>query len=240
MLIVYKAKSSDKIRKGESMITVEKKAISNQVLAYLRREIMLNKLPEGYHMKESEIADRLKISRGPVREALTQLEKEKLVKKLLNGRTVVEKFEQKDIENIYNARILLEKAALAETKEEVFIRYSDKFDYYLELMNDTDEKNEADLAFHELIIKMSGNKALQQLWSSLNGIALTLMEITNEYLSMRQQEAIHEHEEVIDKLKQGKLSEAQDALESHLKGAAVHYMDAVNEITLGGEYLNDN
>ena len=221
------------------MFIVEKQAISNQVLQYLRKEIMLNKLKDGLHLKESEIAARLKVSRGPVREALTQLEKENLVKKLPNGRTVVEKFEQKDIENLYNARILLEKAALAETKHENFLKQQSKFENYIELMGESVEKNEADLAFHELIIKMSDNKTLLQLWSSLNGIVLTLMEVTNEYLSMRQRAAIHEHEAIMKKMKQGEVTEAQLALETHLKDAANHYMNAVKNITLGGVLSND-
>src|SRR5690625_2177086 len=123
MLTVYKYSklSFQEIgRKEEAMFTIEKRTMSNQVLFYLRKEIMLNKLREGHHLKETEIASQLNVSRGPVREALTQLEIENLVEKRSNGRTVVEKFERKDIENLYNARILLENAALADTDMETF------------------------------------------------------------------------------------------------------------------------
>lgn len=215
------------------MFTLEKKSISDQILLHLRKEIMLKRLDVGFHLKETEISERLKVSRGPVREALTQLEKENLVEKRLNGRTVVGSFEQRDIENLYNARILLEKAALAETDMETFNKNLDRFNDYIKSMEDADGKNEADLAFHQLIIKMPDNKTLEQLWTSLNGIVVTLLEITNEYLSIRQQAAIHEHEAIIENMKQGKVKEAQQALEDHLTGAAKHYMNAVNDITVG-------
>lgn len=215
------------------MFTLEKKSISDQVLLHLRKEIMLKKLKVGFHLKETEISKELKVSRGPVREALTQLEKENLVEKRLNGRTVVGDFGQRDIENLYNVRILLENAALAETNQEIFIKNLGRFNDYIKSMEDADEKNEADLAFHELIIKMPGNKTLEQLWLSLNGIVITLMEITNEYLSVRQEAAIHEHEAIIENMKQGKVKEAQQALDNHLSNAAQHFMNAVNDITLG-------
>ncbi|MFC4025181.1 GntR family transcriptional regulator [Oceanobacillus longus] len=223
------------------MLTIKKSTMSNQVLLYLRKEIMLHKLKDGYHLKESEIAAQLNVSRGPIREALTQLQKENLVEKRLNGRTVVGKFERKDIEDLYNSRILLEKAALAETNMKTFHQHLDKFYDYIKLMEDPNVKNddETDLAFHELIIQLPANKTLQQLWSSLNGITLTLMDITNEYLSLRQEAAINEHIAIIENMERGKVRDAQQALETHLTRAANHFMNAVNDITLGGEVNND-
>lgn len=225
------------------MFTIEKRAMSNQVLSYLRKEIMLNKLQEGYHLKETEIAAQLNVSRGPIREALTQLEHENLVEKRSNGRTVVGKFESKDIKNLYNARILLEKSALAETSVEEFHQHIDKFRYYIKLMEEAYDKNEneteADLAFHESIIQLPDNKTLQHLWSSLNGTILALMDITNEYLSLRREGAINEHIAIIENMEQGKVIDAQQALETHLLQAANHYMNAVNDINLGGEVIND-
>lgn len=215
------------------MFTVEKTTISDQVLLHLRREIMLNKLEAGAHLRETEISENLNVSRGPVREALSQLLTENLVEKRMNGRTVVRSFEQRDIENLYKARILLEKAALAEIDAETLRENLDDFNYYLKNMEKEDEKNEADLAFHGLFIKLSGNKALSQLWLSLRGVVITLMEITNEHLGKRKKLAIDEHEAIIENLKDGNLELAQKALEFHLKEAANHYMNAVNDITLG-------
>src|SRR5262249_61047177 len=50
-----------------------------RVIETLREEIMLGKLVDGERLIEDQIARRLETSRGPVREALRQLEHEGLV-----------------------------------------------------------------------------------------------------------------------------------------------------------------
>ena len=50
-----------------------------RVIEALREEIMLGRLVDGERLIEDQIARRLKTSRGPVREALRQLEHEGLV-----------------------------------------------------------------------------------------------------------------------------------------------------------------
>lgn len=226
------------------MFTVEKNKISNQILFQLRKQIVLNKISKGYHLNETAIARDFNTSRGPVREALTQLEFENLVEKRSNGRTVVTEFTYKDIENLYKTRIILEKAALTEIDMKALQEGIGKFYQYIEYMEDAYKRGvvetESDLSFHKLIMKLSGNKTFLQLWLSINGMILTLMDITNEYyLNIRQEDAIYEHLEVIRKMEQGKIEEAQHAIELHLKRASDHYMKVVNEIAQEGMIVHD-
>eukprot|EP00130_Batrachochytrium_dendrobatidis_P008626 XP_006683501.1 hypothetical protein BATDEDRAFT_29002 [Batrachochytrium dendrobatidis JAM81] len=122
------------------MINIEKKSVSDQVLSYLRKRIMLNEFKEGYHLKESQVAMKLNVSRGPVREAFAQLENENMVVKRSNGRTVVGEFNTKDIINLYTCRMLLENQALAEMDLEVFQQNVHRFYSYIEQMEDLYEK----------------------------------------------------------------------------------------------------
>jgi DNA-binding GntR family transcriptional regulator len=182
---------------------------------------------------------KLNVSRGPVREAFTQLENENMVVKRSNGRTVVGEFNIRDITNLYTCRILLEKQALAEMDMEVFNKNVHRFYAYIEQMEDLDKKGqnstEVDLSFHELLVELSDNKILFRLWNSLQGVIQTLIDITSEYLQLREQETIGEHLAIIKGLENGDLENAQASLALHLMNASDHFSNAVKQLQIGGE-----
>ena len=93
---------------------VNKKTMGEQVLNILRKDIMLGELKSGFHLKETILSKEMGVSRGPIREAIVKLENEGLVSTPSNGRTVVEGFSKKDIENLYNTRIQIEKYGISQ------------------------------------------------------------------------------------------------------------------------------
>lgn len=203
------------------MIKIKKNHVSDEVVLYLRKRILLNQLKEGDHLKELEISKSLDVSRGPVREAISELEKEGLVETPSNGRTIVSKFDEGDIKNLYDTRILLEKHAVTQInskklKNNLPILYSlveELENAYKQGVKDV----ESDLAFHASIVKMTGNKTLIQLWLSLNGLIQSLIEVTSSFTELRQEEIIMEHKSIIDALVKEDIDEAQMLIEEHLK-----------------------
>lgn len=203
------------------MIKIEKKHMSEEVLLYLRKQILLNNLKEGQHLKEVELSKQMNISRGPIREAILRLESEGLVETPQNGRTIVSKFDKTDIDNLYSTRILLEKHAISQITQEalkenlpVLTGLIDKLE---EAYTDGIKDVEADLDFHGLLVKISGNKTLNQLWLSINGLTRTLIEVTSSMTEINQNNIITEHKKIIDYLLQGEYEPAQELLENHLK-----------------------
>ena len=220
-------------------MNIGKMHVSEQVLAYLRKEIMLNRYKEGEHLKESQLSSELNVSRGPIREALSKLEAERLVKRLSNGRTVVGKFDIEDIRNLYDSRILLEKHALTQISPEALEKDKHLLYLYIQQMQDSFDSQirnvDADMEFHALLVGMTSNQSLIQLWHSLNGMIQTLIEVTSTILESRQQEIIEEHLVVVDALTIGEVEKAQELLAQHLKSASDHYCQAVMELNLGGK-----
>lgn len=216
------------------MFNVEKKSIGDQILSYLRKKIIIGELEEGFHLNETNIARELSVSRGPVRQALIQLEIEKLVEKKQNGRTVVKKFEEKDIIDLYNSRILLESQAIKEMDLKLF---NEQYDVFINFHNEMEEscRNDVlnpatDLSFHELIVKLSNNKILFQLWSSIQGITQTVINVTTEYFLLRQEEVIEEHFNIIKALKAGNKEKAIELLTDHLKESSNCYHNVINKL----------
>lgn len=221
------------------MIELDKRHISNQVLTYLRKDILLQKLKEGAHLKESELSKELSISRGPIREAISKLEAEGLVKTPANGRTVVQKFGETDIKHLYESRILLENYALSMHDSELLERDGHLLNEYINQMENsltgTGQDVDLDLKFHFLLVEMTGNKTLIRLWLSMNEVIKTLIEVTTEFTATRQKEIFLEHKVVADAVMKGDIEEAQKLLRFHLEGASDYYSRAVFELQEEGE-----
>src|SRR5699024_8234449 len=146
---------------------ITKKNIFNQVLEYLRKEIILGNYSKGDYLVEESLSKKLNVSRGPIREAIVKLEAENLVEKHSNGRTVVKGFDIKDIQDLYDSRILLENHALTKISLNELKESENQLFLYIDQMKEALEKEERDieidLAFHGLLVKMTKNNTLIQL-----------------------------------------------------------------------------
>ncbi|HMM55354.1 MAG TPA: GntR family transcriptional regulator [Candidatus Desulfobacillus sp.] len=91
-------------------------ALGDQVYQTLRGHLRDGTIVAGQPLQEVQLAERLGVSRTPVREALTRLASEGLVAS--DGRSfVVPALTLQDVEDIYEVRCLLEPAALRRVAE---------------------------------------------------------------------------------------------------------------------------
>lgn len=219
------------------MLEIEKKPISDQVLNYLRKKILLQEFEAGEHLKESVISEELNVSRGPVREAISQLEREGLVERPGNGRAMVQEFKQTDIRNLYESRILLETYALTVHKPDILNEEGHLLYEHITKMGMPHSGKglnaDADLEFHYRLVRMAGNKTLTNLWLSMNDIIKTLIEVTSEFTAARQKEIVSEHTAIAEAVLQKKTEEAQLLLRKHLEGASDFYSKAVFDLQKG-------
>jgi len=89
-------------------VAVRHGALWESTLATLRLSIVRGDLPIGAQLVEAELATRLSVSRGPIREALRQLELEGLVVSYARRGTFVVGITEQDVREIYGLRLLLE------------------------------------------------------------------------------------------------------------------------------------
>src|SRR6185295_9096716 len=85
-----------------------RRSLADGVAEQIRRAILRAELPEGLPIAEARLAAKLGTSRGPVREALFQLEREGLVVYSASGRAAVRTLTPADFEELATLRLSLE------------------------------------------------------------------------------------------------------------------------------------
>ena len=84
-------------------------SITEEVTRYLRRQLLVRRrFRPGEFIRENDVADELKVSRSPVREALKVLESYGIVKTLPRRGALVLQYSDADVGEIYDVRVLLE------------------------------------------------------------------------------------------------------------------------------------
>src|SRR3954452_14391644 len=98
---------------GANLPPAERRVLRQDILFGLSSGILSGEIPAGTRLLEIPIATELGVSRGPVREALRQLEQEGLVEFFPHRGAVVVGVGESEIETIYAIRALLEERDFA-------------------------------------------------------------------------------------------------------------------------------
>ena len=91
---------------------MESRPIREIAYEVLKKAIITGEIPAGERIVETEYADRLHISRTPLREALRKLERDGLVEYVMRRGVVVHAFTTEDVDQIYTIRNSLEMLTL--------------------------------------------------------------------------------------------------------------------------------
>src|SRR3982074_527644 len=86
-------------------------ALGEGVAGVLRSEILDGSLKPGQPLHENALARELSVSRSPIREALIQLERERLLESRLNRPAAVRRPTREEIVQVYTIRSALEGIA---------------------------------------------------------------------------------------------------------------------------------
>jgi GntR family transcriptional regulator, rspAB operon transcriptional repressor len=135
----------------------------------IKGEILGGTLPSGHAITESELALRFRVSRTPVREALSLLEKEGLLQRLPHRGYIVSTFTMDDVLDLLQLRVILEQEAI----RLVAARKGPEVADALERVNNAgingDMKPvEANHRFHQIIAEETGNKMMAEVLTMLH------------------------------------------------------------------------
>lgn len=142
---------------------------SEGIARVLRSEIFTGELPAGATLPERLIAERLQVSRTPVREALIILQGEGLVELVPNRGASVRTITTDDVAEIYTLRGLLESHAARLAAEHATIEQLDDMEdaqtrlRRMHARGSAADQAMADLAFHTAVSNAAGSRFLATL-----------------------------------------------------------------------------
>jgi len=152
------------------------KPLRDVVFDYMKDAIITGKLKPGERLMEVQLAEKLGVSRTPVREAIRKLELEGLVVMIPRKGAYVADLDAKDLLNVLEVRSSLEglAASLAAeriTDEEIgrLKKIVEEFQKEIEEIEDGDNEKLVKLGkeFHDLIFTASRNDKLIQIMNNL-------------------------------------------------------------------------
>ena len=151
------------------------KTLREEVVIILRKRILSGKYKPGEKIKESRIAKELNISRGPVREALREIEQEGLVSYSRNRGCTVRTISPREMSEIYLLRSTLEILAVRLYSGKLKDSTIAKLEECANNMETMSEENNLygivknDEEFHSLIVREAGVKLLFETWKNFEG-----------------------------------------------------------------------
>lgn len=195
--------------------------LKENVTNLLRQSIIDGTLPSGEELNQAQIAERLGISRGPVREALGQLEQEGLIRSVPYKGVVVTPLDPNYVRELYSLRIALETFALKIGMERRDPEEIDALGRIVEGMRAAAKRGDApelarlDLRFHSTIIRMARNSLLERAWTPLKiGVQRCLHSRHRIYESL--DEVVGTHPALLEAIQRGDVAAASELLEQHI------------------------
>jgi DNA-binding GntR family transcriptional regulator len=147
--------------------------LSDTVTERLRRTIVEGRFSPGDRLREEQLAEALDVSRGPIRDALRELEREGLVVRRRNRGAIVASLSREDVEEVYSLRAAIEPLvcewAARHASERDWAEMQAVIDGYSDLAATANphEAADADLRFHDVIYRAAGHSRVQRLWQDL-------------------------------------------------------------------------
>ena len=208
------------------MATIGKQEATDYAYNFLKEMIFEWQLPPGEKININQIAHSIKVSTIPIREALTRLSVEKLtISEHNKGYRVSEILDSKSMRDMLEVRILLESNAieriirsnnmsllpeLAKLTEEMALVETEKsYKKVIEFVRLDDQ-------FHHLLMVSSGNYFLTEAHTSLYS-HLHIARFYHIRGEVDQEEAVREHEEIIESIKTRDIFKALDAVSTHVR-----------------------
>jgi DNA-binding GntR family transcriptional regulator len=200
--------------------------LRDQAAELLRNMVVSGALSSGDRINEADLAARLGISRGPLREAIQRLGAEGFIEFHQNRGAFVRTFDLDDLRQMYEAREVIEvkaaQLAARRATDDGIIRLQDLLSAVdAVLRTDTTGAYPVEFDLHELVLDLAGNPYLQRAGTDLQN-QVRLARIKSGSSPARARDALTEHQEIIAAIAARDPRRAGKAMTSHIQNSLTH------------------
>lgn len=217
-------------------IIVAPKPISEQIYEVLKERILLGKITPGERIIENSIAEDLRTSRTPVREAFQRLAQDGLVERVPQGGVRVTVITPRMVKEVFGIRAVLEVYAIElacdNIEAETIIKLKELAQQARKLLSSPEATDPEGLirlwkintSFHETIYRAAGSEHLLKLVDQLNSLVRRF-----RFLSMRKTRtrAWDQHEHIITYLESKDKARLGELMKAHVQEAASDTLKAL-------------
>lgn len=212
-----------------------KYSLRGKIFSILRQQILDGKYLPGDNLIETKLAEELGVSRTPIREAIRQLELEGLVISIPNKGVIVKGITEKDIEDIYTIRMVLEGLAAKWAAEKISDDELEKLKNIFELMEfytskgDIEQVAKLNTEFHEVIFRATKSGVLQHILTDFQYYVQWA-----RYKSLktpgRSLKALEEHKLILETFLKHDPSGAENSVTQHIINSSINLKKAGKDI----------
>jgi DNA-binding GntR family transcriptional regulator len=210
----------------------DERNLSAQVYERVKADIFDFALMPGDRFTEGEIAEKMAVSRTPVREALYRLERDGFIDVLFRSGWRVKPFDFRFFEELYDVRVVLELAAvkrLCEMPEQPALDALKAVWLVPAAEREQDGKTVAalDERFHESLVELTGNLQMARMHHDVTE-RIRIIRRLDFTVADRVDATYAEHAKILRAILQRKTEAAQLLLKSHIEASKAE----VRKITL--------
>ena len=201
----------------------------------LRQAILRGEFKPGERLMEIQLANKLGVSRTPIREAIRKLELEGLVIMIPRKGAEVADITEKSLRDVLEVRKALEELAvqlacekITQEELEELEKAGENFKKVLNRSKDITEVAEADVRFHDVIYMATDNQKLIHL---LNKLREQMYRYRLEYIkdADKRQILMVEHEHILKALTLRHIQEAKMAVREHIDNQEITILKNLKE-----------
>lgn len=196
----------------------------------LRQAILTGELKPGERLMEIHLANKLGVSRTPIREAIRKLELEGLVTMIPRRGAEVAQITEKSMNDVLEVRramdVLCVELACERISEEELSQLKAACDNFEQMVKTQDVKKiaRADVELHDIILRATGNSRLIQL---VNNLSEQMYRYRYEYIKdfSQHEKLVEEHRIIYESLVNKDKETASEAAKIHIdnqKKAIIH------------------
>lgn len=235
--------------KLDSINRIEPRTLKENVTDILRQSIIDGQLAPGTEVNQVGIANQLGVSRGPVREALGQLEQEGLVHSIPYKGVFVTPLTRRHVEELYSVRIALETLAVERAIERITEEDLADLNQIIEEMGaagkagDLQRLVQIDLTFHEHLVSIADHELLYKLWKQVEVGVLRCLRTRHQIYTFLD-EVVGSHPTIVMALTERNKSWAVEIVCEHIRESEDHILahwpnlEDGNGIPMGGPANN--
>jgi len=197
--------------------------LRNQIYDIIKEMIVMREIKPDEKINEERLAERLRVSRTPIRETLCRLENEGIVKVIpRRGAFVMKQCKERVVEILYVREVLegLLARIVAQDRDEKTLT---KLRKSLERISSVPEEDgnlmkytNADIEFHNSLLEACNNEMLQNMMGIVNS-HLQVIRLRTVVIPGRARKTVEEHYRVLEAIEKGNANSAERLMRKHIE-----------------------